>query len=104
MPMNILFLHRHFPGQYRHIAAALAAEPGNRVVFVTTEEAGALPGVVALALGRAMGARTVWIDSVANAAEMSLSGRLARRVAHLWLTQWEHVARDSGAEYAGSVL
>ncbi len=70
-------------------------------VVITT---GALPGVIALALGRMIGARTVWIDSVANAEEMSMSGRLARRFAHLWLTQWEHVAADSGAEYAGTVL
>ncbi|MDB6452835.1 UDP-N-acetylglucosamine--LPS N-acetylglucosamine transferase [Falsirhodobacter sp. 20TX0035] len=65
---------------------------------------GALPGVIALALGRLFGARTIWVDSVANAEEMSMSGRLARRVAHLWLSQWEHVARDAGAEYAGAVL
>ena len=43
---------------------------------------GALPGVIALALGRAAGARTIWIDSVANAEEMSMSGKLARRFAH----------------------
>lgn len=65
---------------------------------------GALPGVIALALGRMTGARTIWVDSVANAEEMSMSGRLARRFAHLWLTQWEHVAEASGAEYAGAVL
>ncbi len=65
---------------------------------------GALPGVIALALGRAMGARTIWVDSVANAEEMSMSGKLARRVAHLWMSQWEHVAREAGAEYAGAVL
>lgn len=65
---------------------------------------GALPGVIALALGRTIGARTIWVDSVANAEEMSMSGKLARRVAHLWLSQWEHVARDAGADYAGAVL
>lgn len=65
---------------------------------------GALPGVIALALGRAMGARTVWVDSVANAEEMSMSGKLARRVAHLWMSQWEHVAEEAGADYAGAVL
>ena len=65
---------------------------------------GALPGVLALALGRAMGARTIWVDSVANAEEMSMSGKLARRFAHLWLSQWEHVAREAGADYAGAVL
>lgn len=65
---------------------------------------GALPGVIALALGRATGARTIWIDSVANAEKMSMSGDLARRVAHLWMSQWEHVAEAAGAEYAGAVL
>ncbi|SFG89166.1 Oligosaccharide biosynthesis protein Alg14 like [Palleronia marisminoris] len=65
---------------------------------------GALPGVIALAIGRVLGARTIWVDSVANAEEMSSSGRLARRFAHLWLSQWEHVAKASGAEYAGAVL
>lgn len=65
---------------------------------------GALPGVLALAVGRVFGARTIWVDSVANAEEMSMSGKMARRVAHLWMSQWDHVARDAGAEYAGAVL
>lgn len=65
---------------------------------------GALPGVIALAIGRFSGARTIWVDSVANAEEMSMSGRLARRFADLWLSQWEHVAQASGADYAGAVL
>jgi hypothetical protein len=51
-----------------------------------------------------LGARTIWVDSVANAEEMSMSGKLARRFAHLWLSQWEHVAGAEGAEYAGAVL
>jgi UDP-N-acetylglucosamine:LPS N-acetylglucosamine transferase len=65
---------------------------------------GALPGVIALAMGRLIGARTIWVDSVANAEEMSSSGRLAKRFAHLRLSQWETPARAEGAEYAGSVL
>jgi hypothetical protein len=65
---------------------------------------GALPGVIGLALGRLVGARTIWVDSVANAEEFSMSGRYARRFAHLWLSQWAHVAEAEGAEYAGAVL
>jgi UDP-N-acetylglucosamine:LPS N-acetylglucosamine transferase len=80
--------------------ARLVARVRPQVVVST----GALPGVMALALGRATGARTVWIDSVANAEEMSMSGRLARRLSHLWLSQWAHVAEAEGAEYAGRVL
>lgn len=65
---------------------------------------GALPGVIALALGKMIGAKTIWVDSVANAEEMSMSGKLARRFADLWLSQWEDVAAASGAEFAGAVL
>lgn len=70
-------------------------------VVVTT---GALPGVIALVLARLVRARTIWIDSVANAEEMSMSGRLARRHADLWVSQWEAVAEREGATYRGSVL
>jgi len=65
---------------------------------------GAAPGLFALLFGRAMGARTIWLDSIANAEELSLSGRLARPLAGLWLTQWPELARPGGPEFAGRVL
>jgi UDP-N-acetylglucosamine:LPS N-acetylglucosamine transferase len=70
-------------------------------VIVTT---GAAPGYFALRLGRWLGARTIWIDSIANADDVSMSGRLVRPYADLWLTQWEHLARQDGPEYAGAVV
>ncbi|WP_336245337.1 UDP-N-acetylglucosamine--LPS N-acetylglucosamine transferase [Maritimibacter dapengensis] len=70
-------------------------------VVVTT---GAAPGYFALRLGRLFGARTIWIDSIANGAEMSLSGRQARPYADLWLTQWEHLASPDGPDFLGAVL
>lgn len=65
---------------------------------------GAAPGLLAIAAGRLFGARTVWIDSIANVEEMSLSGLQARRVSSLWLTQWEHLARTDGPRFEGAVL
>ncbi|MCY3002600.1 MAG: hypothetical protein NTV21_12430 [Planctomycetota bacterium] len=65
---------------------------------------GAAPGLLALALGRLFGARTAWIDSVANVERLSLSGRLAGRLAHLWMTQWEHLESHRGPRFAGGVL
>lgn len=65
---------------------------------------GALPGFFALVLGKRLGARTVWVDSLANVEELSLSGRSARRHADLWLTQWPELARPEGPLYAGTVL
>jgi len=44
--MRILFVHKAFPGQYRHVAARLAADPANTVVFAAAEAGGdAVPGV-----------------------------------------------------------
>ena len=65
---------------------------------------GAAPGFFAIRVGRWMRARTVWVDSIANAEEMSMSGRLARRFATHWLSQWEHVAEAEGAAFLGAVL
>ncbi len=65
---------------------------------------GAAPGLIALCCGALMGARTIWVDSIANVDEVSMSGRLAGRVADLVLTQWPHVARPGGPVYQGSVI
>ena len=65
---------------------------------------GAAPGYLAIRLGRLLRARAIWVDSVANAEEMSLSGKKIGRFADLWLTQWPHLARKNGPHFRGSVL
>jgi UDP-N-acetylglucosamine:LPS N-acetylglucosamine transferase len=65
---------------------------------------GAAPGFLAILLGKCLGARTIWIDSIANVERLSLSGEKAGRFADLWLTQWAHLARPDGPFYRGSVL
>ena len=70
------------------------------VVFTT----GAAPGALAVVVGRLLGARTIWLDSIANVEKLSGSGRLVRRFAGLWLTQWPHLSTPEGPEYAGAVL
>jgi UDP-N-acetylglucosamine:LPS N-acetylglucosamine transferase len=70
-------------------------------VIVTT---GAAPGLAAIVAGRVFGARTLWIDSIANGEELSGSGKLARRLANQCLTQWEHLAAKGSPAYWGAVL
>lgn len=70
-------------------------------VLVTT---GAAPGLLALLFGKCLGARTLWIDSIANAERLSLSGRLAGRFADLWLTQWPHLEGPKGPHFRGTVV
>lgn len=70
-------------------------------IVVTT---GAAPGLLALVIGKMFGAKVIWVDSVANSERLSLSGKIARQVADLHLTQWEHLAQDSRTEYLGGLL
>lgn len=65
---------------------------------------GAAPGYFALKLGRMLGIRTIWVDSIANAEELSMSGVKVGACADLWLTQWPHLARDGGPVFLGNVL
>lgn len=65
---------------------------------------GAAPGYLAVLTGKLIGAKTVWVDSIANVERLSLSGALARRYADLWLTQWPHLAREGGPHFRGAVL
>ena len=70
-------------------------------IVITT---GAAPGVVALRVGKWLGARTAWVDSIANVEAMSMSGMKVRGFADLWLTQWEHLAKPDGPSFMGAVL
>ena len=65
---------------------------------------GAMPGLFAIFFGKLFGAKTVWIDSVANCEQLSMSGKIAGRLASLWVTQWRHLATDHGPRYLGSIL
>ena len=65
---------------------------------------GAAAGFFALRLGKFFGARTIWVDSIANAEILSLSGQKAAICADMWLTQWEHLAKPGGPAFRGSVL
>lgn len=65
---------------------------------------GASVGFFALFFAKKMGIKTIWVDSLANAEEMSLSGKKVKPYADLWLTQWEHLATENGPYFYGAVL
>lgn len=65
---------------------------------------GALPGYFSLRLAKWFGVRTVWVDSIANVEELSMSGQRIGKYADLWLTQWPQLAKPGGPLYRGTVL
>ena len=71
-------------------------------VVITT---GSLPCCITLIFAKYLfGAKTMWIDSIANVQQLSSSGKLAGRFVDVWLTQWPNVAKDQGPHYWGAVL
>jgi UDP-N-acetylglucosamine:LPS N-acetylglucosamine transferase len=93
-----LHKHRVFIVITRLLCILIKVRPD---VIITT---GSAPGMLALRLGKLFGARTVWIDSLANVEQLSTSGMKARKYADLWLTQWPHLETNDGPYYRGSVL
>jgi len=69
-------------------------------IIITT---GAAPGLFAIAIGRIFGIKTVWIDSIANVEKLSLSGKIAIKVADRVYTQWEHLSTPR-IVFAGNIL
>jgi len=66
---------------------------------------GAAAGCMVCFLGKLLGAKVIWLDSITNVEKISLSGRMARYIADLFLVQWpELVERYKNVEYAGSVI
>lgn len=43
--MKILFVHQNMPGQYKHLAPALASDPANQVIFLTKEGKPQIEGI-----------------------------------------------------------
>lgn len=71
-------------------------------VVITT---GSAPALICLTVARVVTrAKTIWIDSIANCERISTSGSQAKRVAHVWLTQWPDLAKPEGPAYWGAVL
>jgi UDP-N-acetylglucosamine:LPS N-acetylglucosamine transferase len=65
---------------------------------------GAAPGYFTLRIAKLLGARTAWVDSIANVDRLSMCGERVGRYADLWLTQWPHLAQPDGPHFQGSVL
>ena len=69
-------------------------------VVITT---GAAPGMIVLFAAFCIGKRTIWVDSIANVNHLSLCGRIAKRFASRFYTQWAEL-ESKGVIFAGNVI
>ncbi len=66
---------------------------------------GAAAGCMLCFLGKLIGAKVVWIDSITNVEKMSLSGRMVHSIADVLLVQWPDLEKKyKKAEYIGAVI
>jgi UDP-N-acetylglucosamine:LPS N-acetylglucosamine transferase len=66
---------------------------------------GAAVGCMTCFLGKLLGAKVIWIDSITNVNQISLSGKMVRHIADLFVVQWPELAdRYRKVEFAGTVV
>ena len=66
---------------------------------------GAAAGCMLCFLGKMLRAKVIWIDSITNVERISLSGRMVRHIADLFLVQWPELAsRYKKVEFVGTVV
>lgn len=66
---------------------------------------GAAAGCIMCFLAKLLGGKVAWIDSITNVERLSISGRMVRYIADLFLVQWpELAAQYSNVKYEGTVI
>jgi UDP-N-acetylglucosamine:LPS N-acetylglucosamine transferase len=66
---------------------------------------GAAAGCMACFWGKLFGARVAWIDSITNVDRISLSGRLTKHIADLFIVQWPELTRKyKNVKYIGYLI
>lgn len=67
---------------------------------------GAAPGVILMFAAKmlAPGCTLIWIDSIANGEQLSLSGKIAKKITKFTFSQWEDVALKNGVIYKGRII
>ncbi|MGB2863375.1 MAG: PssD/Cps14F family polysaccharide biosynthesis glycosyltransferase [Sedimentisphaerales bacterium] len=66
---------------------------------------GAAAGCMLCFLGKMIGSKVIWIDSITNVERISLSGRMVRYIADLFLVQWPELAQKiRNVEYVGEIV
>ncbi|MFT5813598.1 MAG: UDP-N-acetylglucosamine:LPS N-acetylglucosamine transferase [Psychroserpens sp.] len=70
-------------------------------IIVTT---GAAPGLFAIIFGKLILARSIWIDSIANAEELSFAGSIAKKLTANCYSQWQEVAKKNKIKFLGAVI
>ena len=99
--MNVLFVHQNCPGQFKHLAPALASD-GHQVVFITQKGKPDIPGVRKIEYAPHRGVTEGIHPYLASSEAAVLNGQAVARVGFaLREKAWSRTSVDSSA--AGSM-
>jgi UDP-N-acetylglucosamine:LPS N-acetylglucosamine transferase len=94
---------KHFIECVKVLFRCLAIAVKERPDYVLST--GAAPGFFLCITAKLLGAKVIWVDSIANVKKLSMSGKLIRPFADLFLTQWPELQNNlKGIEYQGGVI
>lgn len=66
---------------------------------------GASVGCMVCVLSKMLGAKIIWVDSITNVEKISLSGRMVRYIADLFLVQWPKLTKKyKRVQFAGTLI
>ena len=65
---------------------------------------GAASGFFSIFFAKLIGAKTIWVDSLANYQQLSRSGKYAKPFCNVFLTQWRNMSEKEKVSYWGSLL
>ena len=66
---------------------------------------GAAAGCIECFLGKIIGARVIWVDSITNVEKLSLSGSMVRYIADMFFVQWPELTKKyKHVQFAGTVI
>lgn len=66
---------------------------------------GAAVGCLMCVFGKLLGKKIIWVDTISHVDRLTLSGRIVRLFADVFLVQWPELAQKyRHAEYVGSVI
>lgn len=85
------------PASFKIFGVLLEERP---TAIVTT---GAAPGLLTVVIGRILGIKTIWVDSIANVQTMSACGKLACKFAKYVYTQWPGLV-TAQVHYVGNIF
>lgn len=95
--------NRHMKNFFRNLWLAWRVLREERPDAVISTGAGV--AVPFLWMGRLMGIRTVYVESISRIRDLSLSGKLVYPIVHRFFVQWENlISRYPRAVYGGQVL